>query len=40
MTDAHAKSSNVLRHLRFDWVQDPEAILNESLKTVGLELEY
>jgi len=26
--------------LRFDWIQDPEVVLDEKLKTVGLECEY
>ena len=26
--------------LRFDWIHDPEEVLNEKLKTVGLESEY
>jgi len=39
-TDTHDKRSKVLRRLRFDWIQDPEVVLNECLKTVGLESEY
>jgi len=39
-TDAHEKCSKVLRSLRFDWTQDPEIVLNEKLKTIGLESEY
>jgi len=40
MTAAHEKCSKVLRSLRFDWAQDPEVVLNERLKTIGLESEY
>jgi len=39
-TDIHDKCSKVLRSLRFEWIQDPEVVLNECLKTVGLESEY
>jgi len=38
--DTHNKCSKVLRNLRFDWVQDPEVVLNEKLKTVDLTSEY
>jgi len=37
MTAAHIKCSEALRSLRFAWVQDQEVVLNEKLKTVGLE---
>ena len=40
MTAAHEKCSKALRSLRFDWTQDPEIVLNERLKTIGLESEY
>ena len=40
LTDAHEECSKVLRSLRFDWTQDPKVVLNETLKTVGLEYEY
>jgi len=40
MTDAHVKCSEALRNLRFDWVQDPEVVLDEKLKVVGLESKY
>ena len=40
MTAAHEKCSKVLHSLRFDWAQDPEVVLNERLKTIGLESEY
>ena len=26
--------------MRFDWTQDPEVVLSEILKTIGLESEY
>ena len=39
-TDTHDKCSKVLRSLCFDWIQDPDVVLNECLKTVGLESEY
>jgi len=39
-TVTHEKCSKVLRSLRFDWTQDPEIVLNERLKTIGLESEY
>jgi len=39
-TYAHEKCSKVLCNLHFDWTQDPEIVLNEKLKTIGLESEY
>jgi len=39
-TGGHEKCSKVLRSLRFDWTQGPEIVLNERLKTIGLESEY
>jgi len=39
-TNAHEKCSKVLRSLRFDWTQDNEIVLNERLKTIGLESVY
>ena len=40
MTAAHEKCSEVFRSLRFHWTQDPEIVLNERLKTIGLKSEY
>jgi len=40
MKAVHNRCSKALRFLRFDWIQDPEEVLNEKLKTVGLESEY
>ena len=34
------KFSKALRNLRFDWTQDPEVVLSERLKTIGLESEH
>ena len=39
-TQIYYKCSKALRNLRFDWTQDPEVVLRERLKTVGLESEY
>jgi len=39
-TDLREECSKVLCSLRFDLVQDPEIVLNEKLKTIGLESEY
>ena len=33
-------SSRAIRSLRFNWIQNPEVILNEKLQTVGLNTEY
>jgi len=38
--NVHKECSKVFRSLRFAWVQDPEVVLNEKLKTVGLESVY
>jgi len=40
MTAAHVKCSKALCNLRFDWVQDPEVVLDEKLQVVDLESEY
>jgi len=40
LTDTHEKCSKVFYSLRFDLTQDPEIVLNERLKTIGLESEY
>jgi len=40
MKAVHNRRSKALRFLPFDWIQDPEEVLNEKLKTVGLESEY
>jgi len=39
-TQIYYKCSKALRNLRFDWTQDPEVVLSERLKTIGLEYEY
>ena len=40
MTTAHYKCSRALRNLRFNWIQDPEVVLSERLKDVGLDSDY
>jgi len=40
MTAAHVKCLKALCRLRFDWIQDPEVVLDKKLKTVGLTSEY
>jgi len=40
MKNVHDRCSKALRFLCFDWIQDPEEVLNKKLKTVGLESEY
>jgi len=40
MTNAHDRCSRALRDLRVDWTQDPEVVLSERLKTIGLESDY
>jgi len=40
MTAAHVKCFKVLHSLRFDWLQDPEVVLDKKPKTVGLASEY
>jgi len=39
-TDAHDRCFRTIRFLRFNWVQNPEVILNEKLQTVGLNSDY
>jgi len=36
-TDAHDRC---FRAIRFNWIQNPEVILNEKLQTVGLSSDY
>jgi len=38
--DAHHRCSRAIRSLRFNWIQNPEVILNEKLQTVGLNSDY
>jgi len=38
--DAHDRCSRGIRSLRFNWIQNPEVILNEKLQTVGLNSDY
>jgi len=38
--DAHNRCSRAIRFLRFNWIQNPEVILNEKLETVGLNSDY
>ena len=38
--DAHDRCSRAIRSLRFNWIQNPEVILNEKLQTVGLNSDY
>jgi len=40
MTDEHDRCSRAISFLRFNWIQDPEVVLDEKLKTVGLESVY
>jgi len=40
MTNAQGKCFHVLRNLRFNWMQDPEVVLSEALKTIDLDLDY
>jgi len=37
MTNVQEKCLYVLRNLRFNWMQDPEVVLSEALKTIGLD---
>jgi len=39
-TDAHRRCSRAIRFLRFNWIQNPEVILNEKLQTDGLNSDY
>jgi len=39
-TDAHERCSKAIRSLRFNWIQNPEVILNEKLQIVGLNSDY
>jgi len=39
-TDAHDRFSKAIRTLRFNWIQNPETMLDERLQTVGLRSEY
>jgi len=39
-TDAHNRCSRAIRFLRFNWIQNPEVILNEKPQTVGLNSDY
>ena len=38
--DAHDICSKAIRSLRFNWIQNPETMLDERLQTVGLRSEY
>jgi len=40
MTTVRIECSEALRSLHFAWVRDPEVVLHEKLKTVGLESVY
>jgi len=40
MTNVQEKCLHVLHDLRCNWVQDPEAVLSEALKTIGLDSDY
>jgi len=37
MTNAQEKCFYILRDLRCNWMQDPEVVLSEALKTIGLD---
>jgi len=39
-TDSHERCSKTIQSLRFNWIQNPEVILNEKLQTVGLYSDY
>jgi len=39
-TDARDRCSKAIRSLRFNWIRNPEVILNEKLQTVGLNSDY
>ena len=38
--DAHDRCSRAIQSLRFNWIQNPETMLEERLQTVGLRSEY
>jgi len=40
LTELHDKCFRTIRSSRFNWVQNPEVILNEKLQTVGLNSVY
>jgi len=39
-TNAHDRCSRAIRSLRFNWIQNPEVILDEKLQTIGLNSDY
>ena len=39
-TDIHDRCFRTIRFLRFNWVQNPEVLFNETLQTVGLNSDY
>jgi len=39
-TDTHDRCFRAIQSLRFNWIQNPEVILNEKLQTVGLTSDY
>ena len=40
MTNVQEKFLNVLRDLCCNWMQDPEVVLNEAIKTIDLDSDY
>jgi len=40
MTNAQEKCFHVLRNLHFNWMQDPEVVLSEALKSIDLDSDY
>jgi len=40
MTNVQEKCLHVLRDLRYNWMQDPEVVLSEALKTIILDSDY
>jgi len=38
--NAHDRCFRAIRFLRFNWIQNPEIILNEKLQTVGINSDY
>ena len=40
MTNVQEKCLHVLCDLRCNWMHDPEVVLSEALKTIGLDSDY
>jgi len=39
-TEIHDKCCRTIRSLRFNWVQNPEVVLDKKLQTTGLSSDY